>query len=708
MEGRFDLWTNCIIKSPSHIHIIIFGLLPRLNEELQIHLLDTFINIVERHVRNAEICRKYKLPQHIISMLLSKELFVQTMLHKLKDRFIRLLEAIGKHSFTTVDLFHYFRPFHPSGSPVADIIIDTMLGTAMSTQQNRPPPCLDMDGTSTNASSNAGTMSSPIRNDAKSFSAKVAEEAFDRADTQHGMDIFLSPSKSNNFSAKSAFDLHIQKVEETLSNLGIRSQNGLVILPNLESWPSGGYSFCLHLRPEGIVDRVSEPFCVFQGSDRHGVAAYIVGRHLLFKTFNGDGKDAETLIENVVDVKRWRWLCITHVSRALWRSKLSVFIDGQPVFSKRHAYPVAASMNPINSYIGGFQGQIGPIMLFNSALSDANVKALFRLTSNLRFSIGPPPEIWKRTYFRGSYSVPLTPGTTTSINSSTDITKSPHLKTNYGKSSADEGETLWKNIYDKLVFAYDPRHRTRHRDKGRILIQLLDLSYNRHNGTLLSPEYGTRIISTNFLLQDAVACGGGAFSLFLPLLIPALSTNIDVDWPLKVVDHVKDITPARFVKIIRLVSALLGNSDTNFVQLGIANGVNILSWILKNSDRNTITLDLWSAINELTNVIASGPDNTMASNAVTQLMFNLHIWSLATFDTQSQILSALQSKLSLASYILRTSLVQNFLDFLKLIYDPNLAAIHTSFCERKKGPEAKSCKGFTKDELYALRKGFLH
>ena len=176
--------------------------------------------------------------------------------------------------------------------------------------------------------------------------------------------------------------------------------------------------------------------------------------------------------------------------------------------------------------------------------------------------------------------------------------------------------------------------------------------------------------------------------------------------PLKVVDHVKDITPARFVKIIRLVSALLRNSDTNFVQLGIANGVNILSWILKNSDRNVITLDLWSAINELTNVIiASGPDNTMASDAVTQLMFNLHIWSLATFDTQSQILSALQSKLSLASYILRTSLVQNFLDFLKLIYDPNLASIHTSRRERNEGLKAKSCKGLTKDELYALRKG---
>ena len=47
VEGRFDLWTNCIIKSPSHIHIIIFGLLPRLNEELQIH----FVGHVHQHRR---------------------------------------------------------------------------------------------------------------------------------------------------------------------------------------------------------------------------------------------------------------------------------------------------------------------------------------------------------------------------------------------------------------------------------------------------------------------------------------------------------------------------------------------------------------------------------------------------------------------------------------------------------------------------------
>ena len=35
VEGKFDLWTNCIIKSPTHIHIIIFGLLPRLKMDLQ-------------------------------------------------------------------------------------------------------------------------------------------------------------------------------------------------------------------------------------------------------------------------------------------------------------------------------------------------------------------------------------------------------------------------------------------------------------------------------------------------------------------------------------------------------------------------------------------------------------------------------------------------------------------------------------------------
>ena len=132
-----------------------------------------------------------------------------------------------------------------------------------------------------------------------------------------------------------------------------------------------------------------------------------------------------------------------------------------------------------------------------------------------------------------------------------------------------------------------------------------------------------------------------------------------------VVDHVKCVTPSRFVRIVRLLSALLRNSDTNLVQLSISNGVNILSWILKNSDTNMITLDLWSAINELTNVIIHGPDHAMASDAVSRLMFNLQIWSLATFEIQSQILSALQSKLSfsfLCSSVLTCTKLFGFLE----------------------------------------------
>ena len=734
VEGKFDLWTNCIIKSPTHIHIIIFGLLPRLKMDLQIHLLDTFINIVERHVRNAEICRKYKLTHHIITMLLSKEKFVKDMLEKLEKRFIRLLEAIGKHSITTFDLFHYFRPFsHQNGSQVSDVIIDTMLGTAMSTQQNRPPPCVDMDsgGSIRNVkNANDNHLNETRKSTGKSTAALAAAKAFD----QDNFDSFLTTStpnedtsnsnKNNNYSnynnhnnnRKSHVNIHLEKVKAIASKLNIISQNGIVILPNIRSWPSGGYTICLFLRPEGVVDRVSDPLFIFRGKEGHGVSAYIVGRHLLLKTMNGKGNDVEVLVENIIDARRWRWLCITHVSRALWRSKISVFIDGQNVFSKRQSYPVAASMTPLNAYIGGFQGQMGPILVFNTAISDAQVQNLFHLASNPRFSVGPPPKHWRRGFFH-IVSIPspspsfLASSPNKKINAGNN---SPKILPRRNKTAIDEGEVLWKSIYDKIIFAYDPRHRVRHRGENDTVIQLLDLSCNGYNGTLLSPDQGTRLISTNFLLQDAVACGGGAFCLFLPLLLPAVQSGNDFNWPLHVVDHVKCVTPSRFVRIVRLLSALLRNSDTNLVQLSISNGVNILSWILKNSDTNMITLDLWSAINELTNVIIHGPDHAMASDAVSRLMFNLQIWSLATFEIQSQILSALQSKLSLASYVLRSSLVQSFLDSLKLIYKlrPAMTNRNSSHSTDTHGISdsqycSQACKGFSRDELFAMRRGVL-
>ena len=47
---------------------------------------------------------------------------------------------------------------------------------------------------------------------------------------------------------------------------------------------------------------------------------------------------------------------------------------------------------------------------------------------------------------------------------------------------------------EKIVFAYNPRHRTKLKEKGATVVQLLDLGKNGCHATLLSADFGTRPI----------------------------------------------------------------------------------------------------------------------------------------------------------------------------------------------------------------------
>ena len=146
---------------------------------------------------------------------------------------------------------------------------------------------------------------------------------------------------------------------------------------------------------------------------------------------------------------------------------------------------------------------------------------------------------------------------------------------------------------------------------------LLDLGKHGHHGTLLSAELGTKAISTNFLLQDAVACGGGAFNLLLPLLLPCMHNyDVLITSPLKVASHILTPSPRFFSQSIKLLAELLRGSHTNIVQLNLCDGVNILSWILRNTSLDMVTMDLYKAVETLTMVLVGGPDKKMAAEAV--------------------------------------------------------------------------------------------
>jgi hypothetical protein len=698
VEGKFDLWTNSTIRSPQHVHVLIFGLLPRLSRDLQIHLLDTFIQVVRRHARNADVCQRMKLSHHIVSMMLSDTLVGDnhgaTMLQSLQEMFVRLLEAIGSHSTSTRDLFHLFRPFTTErGAVSSSLILDAMLATAATAKYlSKPPPCLDLDA--------AGGLSNS-KSVVYTTASSLAAQAFDLGETlQAGADV-----KDNSRGLKmgeKGESSNVAKFAESCSiaaaNAGIFSGVGIVMTPCPQTWSSSGYTIAMFIRPETISDRMGDPLFLFRGPLGHGVGAYIKGRRLLYRVFEGSNKVNDIFVDNVIESSRWRWLCITHISKALWRSRLEIFVDGQEIFSKRHTYPLAASMSPIqDSYIGGFRGQLGPCICFDTSLSESQVSLLYRMLKNPKFSVGPPPQYSRFNNTSRSDSFANSGEVSKSLPATTPL--SPQKKS----SSENKTETLWKSLFEKIVFAYDPRHRTRLREEGTTVIQLLDLGKHGHHGTLLSAEFGTKAISTNFLLQDAVACGGGAFNLLLPLLLPSMHNyGVLIASPLKVASHILTPSPRFFSQSIKLLAELLRGSHTNIVQLNLCDGVNILSWILRNASLDLVTVDLYRAVETLTMVLVGGPDKKMAAEAVFDLLFNLEIWSRAKFATQANILTELQGKLSLVRYVSDESLVQRLLDSFRTLYKlPPVGSSKLSEEVRIGGLPA------TRDEFLALRQTVL-
>jgi hypothetical protein len=715
VEGKFDLWTNSTIRSPHHVHVLIFGLLPRLTKDLQIHLLDTFIKIVQRHVRNAEICQRMNLTHHIVNMMLSDTLVGDShgeqMLESLQEMLIKLLKAIGSHSTGTRDLFHLFRPFTTErGKKCAKLILDAIVATASTAKYlSTPPPCLDLDAA-------GGGTPKGSKKVVKTTAAALAAQAFDSNDGDPASPSGVKISRKSLMMPRSDISEFLESTIIAAANAGISSGVGVILSPPPQSWSSGGYSIGLWIRPEAITDRIKDPLFLFRGAMGHGVGAYIVGRKLLYRVFEGGTKTQDVAVDNIIECSRWRWLCITHVSKALWRSRFTVFLDGQEIFTKRVPYPMAASMAPIqDAYLGGFRGQIGPCICFDTCLSESQVSLLYKLLKNPQFSVGPPPY-----YCRYEDSPGAGSGGTFSLGFSSakkDValkaegSKSATLSASNAPSPKKRGsetkeEALWKSLYEKIVFAYDPRHRTKLKEKGATVVQLLDLGKNGYHATLLSADFGTRPISTNFLLQDAFSCGGGAFSLLLPLFLPGIENYANlVKSPLRVMKHIAEPTPEFFAQSVKLLAELLRGSPTNLVQLNLSGGIHILSWILRNCSSSMVSMQLYKSIHDLTLVVVSGPDVNMAREAVLQLLFNLDIWSRGTFVVQASILAELQTKLTLVNYVSGDSLCQILLDSFRSLYNLTPPASPESR-EGTVPPGSKS--GYSRDELLAIRHTILN
>lgn len=375
VEGRFHIERNATIRSPSHINVLLFGLLPRLDPALQPELVDTFAHIVYRHLRNAETCRTANVTENLVTLLST-----MTVSPELRTSFVNLLQAIGSHSTSINDVYVLFRPIvalhrnrKDDGDPeVALLLLRGM--TAMTSQRSNEHQ----------------------HQEGKSF--------FDLDPAAISNTKFRQPSP---FLAYGGGGSRATATTATTATTGwsrpTRSTGILVPASSVQAWPTSGYTIILSLRPEILDPDASHELFTFRGSQGHGISCRVVSASLVFTVYTtpvnnrteassddigtgkdyvvdnvfamdgggGDGEedDSEGGVENGSrstrnrhtpskkrrSNKRARFttICINHVQKTLWRSRVTVHINGVQRGSKRLVYPPASNMSPVtDGYFG--------------------------------------------------------------------------------------------------------------------------------------------------------------------------------------------------------------------------------------------------------------------------------------------------------------------------------------------------------------------
>jgi hypothetical protein len=399
----------------------------------------------------------------------------------------------------------------------------------------------------------------------------------------------------------------------------------------------------------------------FRGGNGHGISCRIVSSSIVYTVYTtpvsnskssfetGVGRDY--VIENVFDLKdssmmteknnnnsgtketsnnrkrertrkkKFTTLCFNHVHKTLWRSRLTVHVNGILRDSKRLVYPPASNMSPvIDGYIGGPRGQLGRILFLSKSITQNETDHLhYLLNHSLSFTLSRPSINMK-------HAVP------------TDIA------------------STWTILYDKhLILSYDARHHriiqstantsTRSRSEsmesnndtlstGNICV-VMDTGPSRNDGAILSLDHGTvPMTEMGGSIADAFACSGGGFRLLLPILLMStrnhpefanLTTFAEVIVPHLILpfgfgsrseskgetkngtssnggssDFRSSSTMSSILnETVSLLASLLRSDRRNLNLFLQRNGIECLSWIFLRVPGSFITLELWESCKRL-------------------------------------------------------------------------------------------------------------
>ncbi|KAD4386161.1 hypothetical protein E3N88_26330 [Mikania micrantha] len=390
-----------------------------------------------------------------------------------------------------------------------------------------------------------------------------------------------------------------------------------IIISTPVQWPNyKGFSFSCWLRVESFPTSGRMGLFSFLSESKKGCLAVLTKDKLLFESIYQKRQCVSFPLSLVG--KKWHFLCITHsIGRAFsGGSHVKCYLDGVLVSLEKCSYPKV--YEPLTSCMIGapilhsseedgvsssiresysFFGQLGPLYLFNDAITAEQVLGIFALGPSYMYS-------FLDNEFIVSGDNPL-----------------PN-----GVLDARDG------LASKIIFGLNAQASNR-----RTLFNvspLLDHAVEKSSFEA-TVKNGTQLCSRR-LLQQIIYCAGGV-SVFFPLF-----TRIDLyEDDNQQFGHnlLTPITKERLTaEIIELIASVLDENLSNQQQMLNLSGFSILGFLLQSVPSRQLNMETLSALKHMLNVISNcGLGEVLVNDAISHVFLNPFIWVYASYKVQREL-----------------------------------------------------------------------
>lgn len=395
-----------------------------------------------------------------------------------------------------------------------------------------------------------------------------------------------------------------------------RNDSGILIKTPMQ-WPlNKGFSFSCWLRVESFPRSGKMGLFSFLTENGRGCFALLAKDALIYKSVN-QKHQCVSLHVSIVRQK-WHFLCITHsIGRAFsGGSLLRCYIDGSHISSEKCRYAkvnepltncsIGAKINlPVHeddhtTYkdSSSFFGQIGPIYMFNEAITAEQVKGIYYLGPSYMYSF-----LDNTVALSTDHSLPS------------------------GMLDSKDG------LASRIMFGLNAQA-----SNGRTLFNVSPLLDNALDGNNFEAMVlvGTQLCSRR-LLQHIIYCVGGV-SVFFPLFTQSDRSENEGTGELgRTV--VPLITKERLTaEIIEIIASVLDENLANQQQMHLLSGFSILGFLLQSVPPTQLNLETLSSLKRLFNVVANSTiSDLLVKDAISSILLNPLIWVYTVYKVQREL-----------------------------------------------------------------------